>query len=65
MQSQQLSYRDLGRAVCSSVKHGGILSLWRGVGPTLLRDVPFSCKQIIGPTNVNLIENHRELIFTK
>ncbi|KAK2141555.1 hypothetical protein LSH36_1082g00031 [Paralvinella palmiformis] len=42
MQSQQLSYRDLGRAVCSSVKHGGILSLWRGVGPTLLRDVPFS-----------------------
>lgn len=42
MQSQQLSYRDLGRAVHSSVKHGGLLSLWRGVGPTLLRDVPFS-----------------------
>lgn len=26
----------------SELKHGGPLSLWRGVGPTLMRDVPFS-----------------------
>lgn len=28
------------------VYHKGYLSLWRGLGPTLLRDVPFSCTHI-------------------
>ncbi|KAJ8411625.1 hypothetical protein AAFF_G00164330 [Aldrovandia affinis] len=42
MQSQKLSYRELTVCVQSSVKSEGWLSLWRGLGPTLLRDVPFS-----------------------
>lgn len=42
MQSKRLSYLEIGTAVKHSVKTEGILSLWRGLGPTLLRDVPFS-----------------------
>ncbi|NXD00350.1 S2539 protein, partial [Certhia familiaris] len=42
MQSQQLSYRELRVCIQSSVAQGGWLSLWRGWGPTVLRDVPFS-----------------------
>ena len=43
MQSQKLSYNQMGQAIKNSVKQSGILSLWRGLGPTILRDVPFSC----------------------
>ncbi|XP_075578922.1 mitochondrial glutathione transporter SLC25A39 isoform X6 [Pelecanus crispus] len=42
MQSQQLSYRELGACIQSAVAQDGWLSLWRGWGPTVLRDVPFS-----------------------
>lgn len=42
MQSQKLSYLEIGRAINTSVKTQGVLSLWRGLGPTILRDVPFS-----------------------
>lgn len=42
MQSKKLSYWEVGRAIRISVESDGWLSLWRGVGPTLLRDVPFS-----------------------
>ncbi|XP_014668837.1 PREDICTED: solute carrier family 25 member 40-like [Priapulus caudatus] len=42
MQSEQLSYKEIGAAIRKSVSNGGILSLWRGLSPTLLRDVPFS-----------------------
>ncbi|KAG1714869.1 Solute carrier family 25 member 40 [Nymphon striatum] len=42
LQSQKLSYFETGKAVKDLVKHRGYLSLWRGLGPTLLRDVPFS-----------------------
>ncbi|XP_013382394.1 solute carrier family 25 member 40 [Lingula anatina] len=41
-QSQHLSYGQLGLAVRGAMKHGGVLSLWQGLGPSLLRDVPFS-----------------------
>lgn len=43
LQSEKLSYRYLQKAVTAMVKQDGILSLWRGWGPTVLRDVPFSC----------------------
>ncbi|GAU95566.1 hypothetical protein RvY_07165 [Ramazzottius varieornatus] len=43
LQSEKLSYRYLQKAVSATVKQDGILSLWRGWGPTVLRDVPFSC----------------------
>ncbi|MBN3287303.1 S2539 protein, partial [Polyodon spathula] len=42
MQSRQLSYRQLRVCIQSSVAQDGWLSLWRGWGPTILRDVPFS-----------------------
>ncbi|NXG64640.1 S2539 protein, partial [Hemiprocne comata] len=42
MQSRQLSYRELGVCIQSAVAQDGWMSLWRGWGPTVLRDVPFS-----------------------
>ncbi|KAF5299449.1 hypothetical protein FQR65_LT01029 [Abscondita terminalis] len=42
MQSQRLSYLEIGEALKMVVKNDGIGGLWRGVFPTLLRDVPFS-----------------------
>ncbi|XP_053210651.1 probable mitochondrial glutathione transporter SLC25A40 [Panonychus citri] len=42
MQSEKLSYFDIGRAVRSLIQQEGILALYRGLVPTILRDVPFS-----------------------
>lgn len=42
MQSQKLTYRELTDCIRSAVEAEGRLSMWRGLGPTLLRDVPFS-----------------------
>ncbi|XP_041649426.1 solute carrier family 25 member 40 [Cheilinus undulatus] len=42
LQSQKQSYRELIVCIRSAVETEGWLSLWRGLGPTLLRDVPFS-----------------------
>ncbi|XP_040186464.1 solute carrier family 25 member 39 isoform X1 [Rana temporaria] len=42
MQSRQLSYVELGACLRSAVSQSGWLSLWKGWGPTVLRDVPFS-----------------------
>lgn len=42
MQSARLTYEELGRAVRGLVSQHGLLSVWRGWGPTILRDVPFS-----------------------
>ncbi|OQV20774.1 Solute carrier family 25 member 40 [Hypsibius exemplaris] len=43
LQSEKLSYKYLYKAVAVTIKKEGILSIWRGWGPTVLRDVPFSC----------------------
>lgn len=42
LQSQKQSYGELTNLIRSAVETEGWLSLWRGLGPTLLRDVPFS-----------------------
>ncbi|KAM4598177.1 mitochondrial glutathione transporter SLC25A39 isoform 2-T3 [Polymixia lowei] len=42
MQSRRLSYSELRVCIRSAVAQDGWLSLWRGWGPTVLRDVPFS-----------------------
>jgi len=42
LQSEPLSYRELGQVVRNAVVVGGAGSLLRGLGPTLLRDIPFS-----------------------
>uniref|UniRef100_A0A4W5K6T5 Mitochondrial glutathione transporter SLC25A39 n=1 Tax=Hucho hucho TaxID=62062 RepID=A0A4W5K6T5_9TELE len=42
MQSRKVTYSELRVCILSSVAQDGWLSLWRGWGPTVLRDVPFS-----------------------
>ncbi|XP_063054590.1 probable mitochondrial glutathione transporter SLC25A40 isoform X2 [Engraulis encrasicolus] len=42
LQSERQSYKELSAVIRSSVVTDGWLSLWRGWGPTILRDVPFS-----------------------
>ncbi|XP_069815596.1 mitochondrial glutathione transporter SLC25A40 [Dendropsophus ebraccatus] len=42
MQSRPLSYKELTLCIRSSVAKEGWRSLWKGWGPTVLRDVPFS-----------------------
>lgn len=42
MQSKKLSYFEMHQALQSLLQYHGWRGLWKGVGPTLLRDVPFS-----------------------
>ncbi|KAJ8937789.1 hypothetical protein NQ318_012269 [Aromia moschata] len=42
MQSQKLSYLEISEALKLLFKQDGIRGLWKGIGSTLLRDVPFS-----------------------
>ena len=39
---KNLSYTQLYNVVENALKQDGVLSMWRGIVPTLLRDVPFS-----------------------
>ncbi|XP_046864912.1 solute carrier family 25 member 40-like [Xenia sp. Carnegie-2017] len=39
---KEFRYRELGNIVKTGLKQGGVRSLWQGLGPSLLRDVPFS-----------------------
>lgn len=48
MQSQKLSYKQIGSAVREAISQGGIRSLWSGWVSTLLRDVPFSAFYFCG-----------------
>lgn len=42
-QSEKLKYKDLWQAIRKTTSEKGLRSLYTGLGPTLLRDVPFSC----------------------
>lgn len=42
LQAEKQSYRQVTECIRSAVQAEGWRSLWRGFGPTLLRDVPFS-----------------------
>ncbi|XP_037938555.1 solute carrier family 25 member 40-like [Teleopsis dalmanni] len=42
MQSQKMTTAEIASAINHVIKHQGILGLWRGLPPTILRDVPFS-----------------------
>lgn len=49
LQSRQgYSYRQLMDVIRTAVRQNGFLSLWRGLSPMLLRDVPFSILYWIG-----------------
>merc|ERR1712226_174026 len=69
MQSQQLSYSQVGEAMKISYQHEGLLSMMRGLGPTLLRDIPFSALYWFGYEFVKSrqLQNHNttELSFTQ
>lgn len=39
---KHFTYKDLTSVIKNAIQQGGVLSLWQGLGPTLLRDVPFS-----------------------
>ncbi|KAE9553259.1 hypothetical protein FO519_003517 [Halicephalobus sp. NKZ332] len=42
MQSEQISYYQIGKALKSMIKSDGYSSLFRGLAPTIMRDIPFS-----------------------
>ncbi|XP_063702499.1 probable mitochondrial glutathione transporter SLC25A40 [Culicoides brevitarsis] len=42
MQSQKLSFMEVGTALRQMVRETGVIGLWKGLFPTILRDVPFS-----------------------
>ena len=44
--SSQLSYSELLAALRGSIESDGLRSLWRGLIPTIWRDLPFSSKSI-------------------
>jgi len=42
MQSEKLNYSQIGNVVKKSIKNHGFMSMYRGLVPTLWRDIPFS-----------------------
>lgn len=59
MQSQRLNYSEVGTAFKVMLRDQGVLGMWKGLFPTILRDVPFStiywtsyetCKKAFGVT---------------
>lgn len=63
MQSKRMKYNEVMRAVKISVKDEGIFSLWRGLGATILRDVPFSCIYWTGYESLKAYFNQPEPRF--
>nr|AKN21603.1 slc25a-35 [Schmidtea mediterranea] len=42
MQSKKLSYFEIKNITSSAIQQGGFSVLWRGLGPTMWRDLPYS-----------------------
>lgn len=61
IQSAKLNYFMIGNLLREEVRHRGILSMWRGLAPTLLRDVPFSGIYWFGYERIKahmILQNH-------
>ena len=44
MQAKAMSYHELGKVLRDAIKSEGWLTLWKGLGPQILRDVPYAGK---------------------
>lgn len=56
---KNLKYRQLFSIVIETVRAEGLLSMWRGIGPTLLRDVPFSALYWAGYETLKSLDHFR------
>ena len=61
MQSEKMAFKDVKKALIFTYKNDGFVGLWKGLVPTLLRDVPFSavywmCYEQFKPREFNLKE---------
>jgi len=50
---------SMRQVLADEVRTGGVRSLWRGVGPTLLRDVPFSMMYWLGYESIRAAAEQR------
>ncbi|KAK9503901.1 hypothetical protein O3M35_010364 [Rhynocoris fuscipes] len=63
MQSRKLSYTEIKEALHSLLRYRGIFGLWTGLGPTLLRDVPFSGIYWITYEKFKMLNNSNSSFF--
>ena len=63
MQSQKLQYSEVYRAAKVSIEEQGLLSLYRGWGPMMLRDVPFSALYWLNYEYIKKRFNQPEPVF--
>jgi len=59
MQSKKLSYLEVHEALRSLLKYHGWRGLWKGLGPTLLRDVPFSGIYWVSYEKFKMLNNNK------
>ncbi|CAH1402786.1 unnamed protein product [Nezara viridula] len=59
MQSKRLSYFEVHEALRSLLRYHGWTGLWKGLGPTLLRDVPFSGIYWVTYEKLKIINNNK------
>lgn len=62
MQSRRLPYSELRACIRSAVAQDGLLSLWRGWGPTVLRDVPFSGESSATECNMIVLKSQSSFL---
>ena len=59
MQAQRMRYTEVGGAVRLLLREEGVRGLWKGLTPTLIRDVPFSAVYWAGYEGLKLAADQR------